>query len=110
MALAKSITRSFLFKPVTAPALLPVKSPLSKVIVRSAISAALVCAVAVPVKLIVTTVEEVLVKTAVNPSGTFVTSPVKSGSATNVSPVRVIVAVAVIEPSFAAASAKVVAL
>ena len=98
--------------PVTLATAPPVTSALMKVIVKLATSCAFAWAVALSVKLKVATVELVRVNTAVKPAGTLVTRPtIRDPSVpTKVSPVKVMVSVAVIEPSFATASANVVAL
>jgi hypothetical protein len=97
--------------PVTIAAMPPVKSPSAKVTVRLAISSALACAVALPVRLRVAVVALALTREAVRPAGTLVTAPREAPLApVKVSPVSVMVLVAVMEPSLAVASVKVLVL
>ena len=104
----KSMAMSVLLDPETVAAVSFVNAPSAKVMVTSLASSAFACAVALPVRVSVTSVSLVRVSTAVSPAGTLLAltwSP-DTTSAVKVSPVSLAVTLPVTEPSFDAASVK----
>ena len=104
----KSIPRSLFVDPLTVDAVSSSNAPSANVTVRLLTSLLFACALALPVRVSVTTVSLVRAKLAVRPEGTLlaVTWLSDTTSLVNVSPLRVAVTLPVTEPSFAAASVK----